>query len=342
MVDIDGPGATVMPVDDLYWQANLRNLRALSAYFWAYALFLMSIFGLVGNALSFVIFIKRRNYDKTSASYLTPLAFFDFINSIQGLNMWVNLHLENLTNGAFTIRHLSNTDFGCKVLSFSWTVPSFISSWIVVAFNVERCLVVWFPLKMNTVLKSSKHRAIGLAAIIISGCTWYSLPVIWVKREYYPPQQRERSACPLGSDAPNWVRYIRLALVAGMNAALPCAIICITNMFILVGIHRNEKEIVRTSKNDNRILVNLFLISTAFVLTVSPFAVMRIIYKTEQFDSYSKEAATFYGELELYATTLMFVNYFVNPIFYTFSLPYYRKELRKIFNGCGYIDRKSN
>jgi hypothetical protein len=57
-------------------------------------------------------------------------------------------------------------DFACKINSFAYFSCRILSSWIIIAYSVERCVAATVPLKMNQLFTPGR-RKVGLAVLVV-------------------------------------------------------------------------------------------------------------------------------------------------------------------------------
>ena len=100
-------------------------------------LFLIIIFGIVGNALSFVVWSKGRRCKKLPGGiYLRALAVSDTTAlAIPALNEAINLVSQ------FNPR--TELGFFCKLEIVGRHFGLLVSSWIIVCFTIERTVVIF-------------------------------------------------------------------------------------------------------------------------------------------------------------------------------------------------------
>ena len=311
------------------WVLAYAYAQLFSKYFLAYFLLLTIVFGLIGNPLSVVIFVRRRRYDRASAMYLGHLAIADLSNTISGANLWVVQYAEVVTNGAFGKNEVASSDVGCALQVWSYQVFSAVSAWLVIAFSVERCLVIWFPIRMTPWVASNKVRRMIVAAVFAVPMVGYLPRAVLGKRGYHAFGGEQLVVCPVQHPL---LRMVYLVLPILVGTAIPCLLIIVLNTLILVGIRRSK--IARTtSSKDMRCLKNLLLVSSVFFVTMIPFIISRtsILYFSLYGIDLTKSRQRFHAALDFHTISFSAVNYAINPLLYTFSLDFYRKELKRIW-----------
>ena len=123
-----------------------------------FILFLIIIFGIVGNVLSFIVWTKGRRCKKLPGGiYLRALVVSDTTAlAIPALNEAINLvtHFNPRTE----------VDFLCKLEIFGRHYGLLVSSWIIVCFTVERTVAIFRPRRSTGLL--SRTGTIALMTII--------------------------------------------------------------------------------------------------------------------------------------------------------------------------------
>ena len=312
-------------------------VRLMFRHFSMYVSPIVICSGIVGNFLSIVVFIKRRKQDRASAQYLGLLAVVDFLNlSVFTLRDWLHLNLHILSQGRLSYDKLMPSAVGCKFQLYIWNILSYCSSWIIICFSVERLLVIWFPLKMAPIFSSSKPRRRALGIIVLVAFIMYLPDFHWTTLRALAPEHPEKQTCIWREDISRLEVTIYVVLmIVFINNGLPCILITFLNVLILIGIFHNKMESNKSnSKTDMRCVRNLLLVSSFYFAFMLPFCIAWSIYyiaEANGFHGYSPQAARELGEVALYASTLTFMNYAINPLLYTLSLDFYRAECKRLF-----------
>ena len=274
-----------------------------------------------------VIFYKRRHQDKASAVYLGVLSVADLLNCGLGISLWRG---SMINIGTDTHHELAGSDVGCKVLLYAWFLGSLMSCWVVIAFSIERCLVIWWPLKMKPIMASSKPRFWSLFTLAIL------VQIFAITRAYYGKRMEavlgpgRIKSCGFSDEVPVPDRPIYMMTIMVAHAALPCVFIFIVNILILLGIQRSKMAL--KSNKEMRCIRNLLVISSVFFFTMAPYSALRMYSLTFQLTGVklSPSQARFNADMDIYMITLTMVNYCVNPVIYTFSLDFYKLELKRL------------
>lgn len=326
---------TTVPADD----NEISSIPPAAMYFMKmvlpYILAILGLSGIIGNVTSVIIFIKRRKQDRVSGLYLSIISLNDLLTlTCIGIPMWLFMNLENLSHGRYQRNYVMGSDLGCKIFSYLWNVTVFMSSWTVILFSLERALVTYYPLKMAALARSSKPRKIALATVFV-------LDLILCIGRFSRSAERvsvdgKKRDCEFDlSGAPEYeVIYAYISNL--IHFPIPIIIIIILNVMILVGIRINrmtEGKSNDSSKTDRRASINLMLISTFYVIFNSPFVVLLVLlsyYDSRGFAWFSRQEREDFDQIFLAADMGHYFNFCINPYIYTWSLPFYRKELMNI------------
>ena len=123
-----------------------------------YVIPIIIFIGVIGNSLSFTVFVCTRLSQQSSSVYLASLAIVDsgFLLSLLLIWLsWVDVNLINI-NGV------------CQSVVYVTYVCSFLSVWNVVCFTVERYIVVCYPFKRNIVCTAKKAKIVVIAFAVFA------------------------------------------------------------------------------------------------------------------------------------------------------------------------------
>lgn len=205
--------------------------------------------GFLGNTASFFVFVRTKLRNQSSYVYLAFLNVVDtlFLVSL-GLGVWL---------GWIRV-YLIHRPGWCQGIIYLTYVSSFLSAWTVVAFTVERYIVVFHPLRRRF---CTRARAIK----IVVGMTFGALVVysfaIWTNEVHYVEHQRTH-ACMTKGPYMNLVQVL-VNVDSIVTLLIPSAAIIIFNVAIGIKVwqfaSRRKKHMRNTStrKNSRRQLINM-------------------------------------------------------------------------------------
>ncbi|CAF1095459.1 unnamed protein product [Rotaria sordida] len=146
---------------------SISTLVAVEQYMSIYGPFILTSVGIIGNILSILIFLSPRYRRQSSHFYLLSLAISDLcflcINLIEDT---FRNHNELYQSRINILDHSSPTI--CIFVEYARNTVRLLSSWIVVAFTIERLLVVYHPLKRAIIGRRKMARFVVFSLFIIS------------------------------------------------------------------------------------------------------------------------------------------------------------------------------
>ena len=115
--------------------------------------------GILGNLLSFMVFMGTYLRKMSSSIYLAGLAISDSVFLLTVFLSWA----DNI--GV----HVYHKPGWCQLLVYLTYVSSFLSVWYVVAFTVERYLAIRFPLKRQQMCTASRAKKVVIGLAVLAG-----------------------------------------------------------------------------------------------------------------------------------------------------------------------------
>ncbi|XP_053673347.1 growth hormone secretagogue receptor type 1-like [Anopheles nili] len=168
------PETTLSPVLDFDQQTLTYYAEVLSVINFYYVPALV-LFGGIGNILSVLVFFKTKLRKLSSSYYLSALGLSDTFYLIGQFVAWLNLvDLKIYTQ-----------EICCRFFTFSSTMCCFLSVWFVVAFTVERFIVVLYPLRRQTMC-TVRRAKIVILGLTITGI-FYNLPIFFFASSQFSP-----------------------------------------------------------------------------------------------------------------------------------------------------------
>ena len=177
---IDGVPANEMDPSIMKFRQIVHNLDL-------YLVPCLAVGGILGNILSFLVFVGTYLKHMSSSVYLAGLAVSDSVFLLMVFLSWssnVNIYIYHRPGW-------------CHLFVYLAYVSSFLSVWYVVCFTVERYIAVCFPLKRQDWCTARRARivvtSLAVAAILLyTYALWtsevmdyYGRPFCSVKTQYY-------------------------------------------------------------------------------------------------------------------------------------------------------------
>ena len=303
--------------------------------------------GLVGNTLSFLVFVRTRLRRLSASVYLAALALSD-----NGFLLCVLVSWSTNVGVA-----LYNTMGWCQAFVYLSYVCSFLSVWYVIGFTVERYIAVCFPFQRGTMctVRRAKMVVIGLALGAAVLYCWG----LWTSRT----QALACSGVVLCQIDPQ-----HMTLVNAMSNVdtictllLPCPILIVINGRIIweLRLRKTTRLTLQSSPNHHLepraqdSLVNkssdnysperrgrgahkhpkctrtLLAISSMFLLLNLPAHSLRIfLYFATMVDPfYSQRLGLEYVAVQEFFTYLFYINFSVNVFLYSFCGANFRRSV---------------
>ena len=252
----------------------------------------ISVVGIVGNTLAFVVLRTPVFSRKTYSRYLQCLAVFDTLT----------LLLITLRECDEICRALGNYDtciypwllrntVSCQIWDLFQHVVYLMSSWLVVCFTIDRCAAVCQPLFHRSLTKS-RSRLIIFALVVLASLTqlfrlWFVEHLENRSQPCHVPLERVNS--DLGLSITNESKHRRLtymmidtfAFEFGFRFLVPCVIIAFCNGYIIFHIMRVRRALPireqRRSRYTNMAITTLFCVCILFVICLLPNSLLNII-----------------------------------------------------------------
>ena len=217
--------------------------------------------------------------------------------------------------GYFTDYKIYPEQWGnCKPLFYFEFFFQHTSSWLLVIMTVERCIVIWFPLKAKEIsnLKKAKRVTAGLMTFFLL----YEIQWIFVI-EISP-----HGPCNLAAYLPKWYTDSLEGIDATVYCFAPFTIMILSNSLICLKLRKgeNDKHLSpyeqMAKQQSQRITLMLMLVSSVFCALIAPVSFHYILHKT------SRPCLTYD-----YLINLDCLNHAVNFVLYVLSGKKFRTEL---------------
>lgn len=314
---------TVVPFPLEHWPDLKENIGIYVDKANYVLLLFIIISGLFGNALTIIVFIRQWKEHVMTSQYIIALAIVD----------------STYLLGAYFLRYFLKD--GVKLLigpQYSYNVSKdvimnkvyqilnsgyMISGWLLMVFNIERSLVVQFPLTA-TLWFTPKKRACIIVIVIGFSVAYGS----WSIRTS-------------GSRDCEWgINYITKNI---LRAAVPCVVLIICNSVMFKTLIKARKDMKSSTSTDNvkiqSITRNLIMISVAYFVCMAPKLILKIHESTKYCSEYVNDWALRTGYFEFFYDTGLhtFINlilpslqFCTNFVIFYFTLDFYKHEVKQL------------
>jgi hypothetical protein len=331
--------SVIVSPEELSWL--FMFVRTVTEFTNKYLLGAVIILGIGGNILSIFIFWRCRSKDQVTVTYLAPLAVADLATLFYGAFSWVVSGILGKTNGYFFF--IEVLSFGpqvvCKVFRYQHRVCSCISSYLIVMFSLERCLGVWFPIKIHILMTRRRRRfMIGLMVVTM---LVLSIPILVYYRVHYWSGTIDIACFFDVPELTNVQKYWMIEIIDKiLPHKLPCVLILLLNILIIVGVwsaRQNVSGKIIMNKADSNGLISLLFISLLYLITTLPYVIVWGIcdyfsYIVDGFIGFSSEEVQVILMLGFFTTSFSMLNYCFNFLIYASSLKIFKDELKYLVN----------
>ncbi|XP_055872356.1 probable G-protein coupled receptor 139 [Biomphalaria glabrata] len=301
--------------------------------FYAYFTPVVFVIGIIGNPLSFCVFVSKNMRHLSASTYLAALSTSD----IFALLFYVLI--EWLIRGYPVLSPGSKLSFMlvpglCQLIMYLHYVSRFLSSWLVVAFTVERYIGVCHPLRRRHICSLSSSRKIVFGIVIVSFLVNIFKPLLsrvqnvelWGHMCTTIPAYRDLS-------------FILDSIYAVSITFVPFVIITILNIKIIrqLVVHNRQQRLLRVVTEESVIKLEftsiLLLVSFCFVALNLPYFVTWFkLFLTSGFLSLSSfhesRDLDYFRGVSFFTRAIFYINYCINFFLYSITGAYFRRELK--------------
>ncbi|XP_014679173.1 PREDICTED: probable G-protein coupled receptor 139 [Priapulus caudatus] len=302
-----------------------------------YGTALIIIVGLGCNILSLCVLSQKSMRNSSSNLYLRMLAFYDSLALVMNFMVGVLRGQYESIN-----RTYQDSEHLCKAQAVFVEVFNLLSVWIIVAFTIERYLLIVYPLKSKLVTYArTRLTVIGVSVAVIA----FSMHKIFISG-FEGDSVFGYKACRTSRKTYRQAVYFYVAF----NTWLPTIIIFALNMRILVQLQKNRSKRAAMTNNrnvklkgDDRATRLLLTVSCVYLFLISPLGVtqtIELIYNSVAKVAPGHDGYTGFmiGKLRLKWTRAFFfffyqINFAINFFLYvsTSSGERFRQGLRLLF-----------
>jgi hypothetical protein len=305
----------------------LLLLETVLSYVHGYVMIAAHVTGICGNVFSVVIFWRCRKRNDATIHYLSALAVSDtFCIIFVGITTWLHNGIGSITGYGQQFDIMIYSEALCKSIRYTGSVAILLSGWLIVAFSIERVVIVWFPLSRARITKSKRILVILILFVVASTGNIQFAVFSTIFNQFgsvncFIPMQ------------PLLQRQLIIHVNNVLYIYLPTITIFGANIAILIGIARSLRQMAgsstmsQTDRQETKVALSLFFVSTVYVVLLVPGSAVWAYRETV--------TDLIYGRMLTYVAKfgdqLHMLNYCINFIIYGCSLPFYQRESRIIF-----------
>ena len=245
---------------------KLETLEEISHYLYAIVFPIIFVLGIIGNALSSLLFSITKLNQTSCGIYFLLLAVADSVALIGGLHHCLTIGFRvPVPNATY-----------CRARNFFLYTSMDISSWMVVAISVDRCLKVKYPIRARAL-------ATRRLAVIVSCVTTFIfvLKNIHLATDFIGDFTEDAADnCDPNPDHPSYMFFFQniwpwLDLVT--YALFPFIIVAICNGMIICD--QYVRRVKLRQREIDRSLITLLLISSISLIVCNlPITIVNAIY----------------------------------------------------------------
>ncbi|CAF1107901.1 unnamed protein product [Rotaria sordida] len=304
---------------------------------------LLFIFGVTFNCLSLLYFHVSRSFQHT-----TFRLYFSIISILDTIRLF-----EFLIFLLFDKGYLKVTLKLCRSIFFTIMFTGQASIWLTVALAVEKCIIIWFPIKgrLFFTMCISKFVLVLVLFIVFFADVIYLLPTFFLHA--YENLSIHTFMCVWQSDSQSsmnahdrWKKHYFTFNTVFFHSIIPSILLLTLNWLILCSLSRQRtvltkigsidaKNVLKREKQFKEKTIQLVLSSFFVIITISPRYILTMvnafatnIRKTPIMPLY------IYVNLNTVFRVLEMCNYSLNIIFAIMSGRTSRLEIRKLLWEC--------
>ena len=296
-------------IDNVVWQSDVAE--AIFQYY----LYVFMAIGLPGNCAAIVTFMSMRKRN-SSHVILIALSVTDSITLV-----------GNFLFSYLPIYGVTFSDLNCQFLLFLGTLIWHIPNVLLILLTTTKCIAVWFPMKVNMLLKTRKQ----ICGVCISILILFILNFPMIFESKY----LGKSLYPCGFLTSNVVTVYWHWTHAALFAFLPITILIIENIILLIGIKRAETVRVVLTSTQNligqniQVTVMVIVVCFVFVTLTLPTCVFFVYREYWNYKSDPVESAKYFFVYQI-VFMLSGINHIVNFYLYVVSGTKFRRQFCKL------------
>ncbi|CAF3388758.1 unnamed protein product [Rotaria socialis] len=322
------------------------QLRQFCQLFRFYSSIILVIVGMIGSMLSIKVFSSTKIRRNSSNEYLITMSF---VVALLLFNFFCDEVLRWIVHDFHIDLPLNLVDLSmplCKCSTYFRHTLRFAAHWIVVAFTLERLIVVYFPLQTSVLCNPRSARRICLFILIIS----FLLPFYsFLMSDINNDEKHNVFECDIMNKFKNIYFYLTI-IYGNLTLTFPILIVCIVNILIVRQLlhagrlrkKQQQQQLSQTKKVDsanneyvNMIVKNqlendkvtwmLVVISVTFGILNFPYFIFWLVVCISRVRG--KVPSDYVESGKMIAEVCYLLNYSLNFFLYVISRRSFRKVL---------------
>ncbi|CAF1314513.1 unnamed protein product [Adineta steineri] len=320
------------------------QLKHACLLFRFYSSIILVIVGMIGSLLSIKVFSSTKIRRNSSNEYLITMSF---IVALLLFNFFCDEVLRSIVHDFKVDLPLNLVDLSgplCKCSTYFRHTLRFAAHWIVVAFTLERLIVVYFPLQTSVLCNPRCARRICLFILIIS----FLLPIYsFFMSDVHMNEDQQLPECDI-MEKFNRIYFYLTIIYGNLTLTFPIFIVCIVNILTVRQLLRagrlrkkqqqlrqtkrfesSSKEyvnmIVKNQLENDKVTWMLVVISITFGILNFPYFILWLISCLRSVRG--KPPSAYLDSAKMVAEVFYLLNYSLYFFLYVISRRSFRKVL---------------
>ncbi|CAL1532845.1 unnamed protein product, partial [Lymnaea stagnalis] len=305
--------------------------------FHAYFTPFVFVVGIIGNCLSLGVFLSKSMRHLSASTYLSALSVTDLIALLfYVLVEWLIRGYPVISSSSSPITFINFTGM-CQVIMYLHYVSRFMSSWLVVAFTIERYIGVCHPFRRRHICSLAVTRRIVMGIVVLSFLFNIFKPLLSVVQHV----DLHGQMCTT-DPRHRLLSFILDSFYAVSITFFPFVVITVLNICIIrqLYLHNRQQRIFRVVTQVSVIHLEftsiLLVVSFCFIAFNLPyFATWCKLFLTSNFIRLSKveelHDLDYFRGVALFTRAIYYANYCINFFLYSITGAYFRRGLKNLF-----------
>lgn len=212
-----------------------------------------------------------------------------------------------------------------------------ISSYILVAYTLERLIAVWLPIKVGFIMRPNIRKRI-ISVIVIFGLLFGTYGAVFFETLF--EGGLEKPHCRFTPKYGISVSYILNLIFSIVAFILPCFLIFTLNILIIFKLIQNRREMASTNSSSSKaielkVTINLLAVSFLFLIVFLPYFIISNLYDRVKTNMSQKTFQNF-TYLVYICLDISLINYSCNFLIYSLKMPGFKVNLWQSFK-CRWI-----
>ncbi len=318
-VHFDEPASTQPPLEQHFWE------DLASQIIMGYPMIIITIFGVSGNVLAFIVFSRKSMRKSVTSLYFRVISVTKSVVLLSGA-------LFFFVNGLFKYNWRAQSMVSCKITAALTQCSCYSSCWVLVVMSIDRFIGIYFPHKYKLVCSKSRAKIVIFGTILTICVTVGAFFCIVLENN------QERTRCGIAKRYKwlfmNVYQYVDLLLLN----LIPTIVLFTLNIAIiiklyLVALDRQSKTGGVAKKDTKGRSATFILLSASFIyfLCTGPYST-RFLVKKEFLKNGSRRATAQY---HLYIMVCRFLYNFSHAVMFCLYCIHgsaFRRELKVMFS----------